>query len=128
MAIYFFTTYNTTNTENKSSSDQLICAHNYSVFCIEPIQLLNLFLLQHILLCILLPNFIIKNHYKLHIIRAPIYLQIPMYDARFIIITCILWCSWLYYTMYIDMQSCITMYRHVQSYRFFWVIYRDWLW
>ena len=90
VAIYFPTTYNTTN---KLLSDQFICTHNYSFFCIELSQILNLFQLQYIVRCIFLPNFIIKNHYKLHIMYANIYKQILMHDTRFTLLTCILWCS-----------------------------------
>ena len=73
VAIYFPTTYNTTNTPNKLSSDQFICTHNYPFFCIELNQLLNIPTTIYFLYKFL-PNFIFKFHYKLHIIYANIYI------------------------------------------------------
>ena len=43
VATYVASTYNTTNTPNKSTSHQFICTHIYPFFCIELFHMLNLF-------------------------------------------------------------------------------------
>ena len=73
VAIHVPTTYNTTNTPHKLSSDHFTCTHNYPSFCIDLIQLLNLFQTQYIFLYIFLPNLIKKVEkwsYLLNLVRV----------------------------------------------------------
>ena len=72
-------TYNTTNTSNEGNVMwneavetffflQFHCTHNYLLFCTDIIQMLKLFQSQCLFVYIILPYFIIKIYYEVHII------------------------------------------------------------
>ena len=110
-AIHVPPTYNTTNTINTLIFDQFMYTHNYHFFCIESIQIFNLFQLQYMFLYKFLPYFIIKNYYKLHIIFAYIYYNMVYTLVQLVILHHI----YLYTIMYEHVQTCTVVQIHLND-------------
>ena len=60
----------------------MICVeHNWPLFCVQIIQISNLFQSQYHFLYLFFPSFIIEIYYEMRIVYADFPIQILMYDA-----------------------------------------------